>query len=147
MRNPIYLQRLACYLYNKNFKICSTFLILCIRFLYSCYLSRFIPLPVTTVLGYGGLGIVIHDRVFVGENCHIDQNVTIGGTSKLHDVPRLGSNVYVGAGAVIIGSVIIGDDVVIGANSVVTKNVPSNCLVVGAPAVIKKYNIKKSNYV
>jgi serine O-acetyltransferase len=99
------------------------------------------------ILGYGGLGVVIHNRVVIGNNCHIDQQVTIGGTSKKDKVPILGNNVYVGAGAKIIGPIKIGDNVVVGANAVVTKDIPSGSLVVGIPAKIIKSNVKKADYV
>lgn len=55
------------------------------------------------------------------------------------DIPTIGNNVFVGANVVIIGNITIGDNVIIGAGAVVTKNVPSNCIVVGNPArVLKK---------
>ena len=91
-----------------------------------------------TILGYQALGMVIHKRSVIGKNCHISQNVTIGGTSGLYEVPVLGDNVQVGAGAVIIGPVHIGDNVIIGANSVVNKDIPANSVAVGAPAKVIK---------
>lgn len=91
-----------------------------------------------TILGYQALGMVIHKRCVIGKNCHISQNVTIGGTSGLYEVPVLGDNVQVGAGAVIIGPIHIGDNVIIGANSVVNKDIPANSVAVGAPAKVIK---------
>lgn len=91
-----------------------------------------------TVLGYQALGVVIHKRCVIGKNCHISQNVTIGGTSGLYEVPVLGDNVQVGVGAVIIGPIHIGDNVVIGANAVVNKDIPSNCVAAGVPARVIK---------
>ena len=90
------------------------------------------------ILGYQALGIVIHKRCVIGEDCHISQNVTIGGTSGLYEVPVLGDNVQVGAGAVIIGPVHIGNNVIIGANSVVNRDIPDNSVAVGAPARVIK---------
>lgn len=92
-----------------------------------------------TVLGYQGLGIVIHKNCVIGKNCHISQNVTLGGTSGIMDVPVLGDNVDVGAGANIIGSVHIGDNVTIGSGAVVITDLPSNCVAVGVPTKIVKY--------
>ena len=92
-----------------------------------------------TVLGYQGLGIVIHKNCVIRKNCHISQNVTLGGTSGIMDVPVLGDNVDVGAGANIIGSVHIGDNVTIGSGAVVITDLPSNCVAVGVPAKIVKY--------
>lgn len=75
----------------------------------------------------------------IGENCLVCQQVTIG-YSNATDCPTIGNNVYILAGAKIIGGVVIGDNVTIGANAVVVKNVPSNCTVVGVPASIVKKN-------
>ena len=85
-------------------------------------------------------------RSIIGENCIIDQCVTLGGTSHKYEVPKLGSHVYVGAGAKIIGSVNIGNNVVIGANSVVIKDVPDNSVAVGIPARIVKTDINIRDY-
>ncbi|MNG29745.1 Serine acetyltransferase [compost metagenome] len=70
----------------------------------------------------------------IGENCVIRQGVTIGNRKSGDDVPTIGDNVDIGAGAVIIGKIKIGDNVKIGANAVVLKDVPDNCTAVGNPA-------------
>ncbi len=87
-----------------------------------------------TVLGYKGIGVVIHSHAVIGKNCVIAQNVTIGGRSGHDGVPHIGDNVFIGAGAVILGGVTIGDHVTVGANAVVLKDIPSNCACVGIPA-------------
>lgn len=51
--------------------------------------------------------------------------------------PTIGNNVFIGTGAVVIGPINIGDNEIIGANTVVTKDVPANCYAVGSPAIIK----------
>jgi serine O-acetyltransferase len=81
-------------------------------------------------IGHYG-GIVVHGKI--GRQCSIGQGVTIGakGAGKSNGWPELGDNVYVGAGAKIIGAIRIGDDVVIGANTVVVKDVPARMRVVG----------------
>jgi len=70
----------------------------------------------------------------IGEDCWINQQVTIGHTTK--GSPVLGDRVTVNAGAKVIGPVTVGSDVVIGANAVVVKDVPPNVTVVGVPAYI-----------
>jgi len=85
-------------------------------------------------LGYWGLGIVIHGDSVVGERTLIRQNVTIGTRHKGGGVPKIGANVSIGAGAVLVGDITIGDSAIIGANSVVTRDVPPGVTVVGAPA-------------
>jgi serine O-acetyltransferase len=104
------------------------------------------------VLGFGiyipvnaniGKGFTIHNfsgificEATIGDNCIVFQNVTIGHLRGQPEPPRLGNNVFIGAGAKVLGSVIIGDNVAIGANSVVINDVPDNCTVLGVPARI-----------
>jgi serine O-acetyltransferase len=95
------------------------------------------------VLGPGlfidhGMGVVIGETAEVGENVSILQGVTLGGTSvkreKRH--PTIGDNVSIGAGAKVIGGFTIGAGSRIGAGSVVVREVPENCVVVGVPGRI-----------
>jgi len=78
-------------------------------------------------------GVVIHEDAIVGDDCMIMQQVTIGMIGE-GEVPTLGNNIYVGAGAKIIGKVTVGDGARIGANAVVTQDVPAGCTAVGVPA-------------
>jgi len=80
-------------------------------------------------------GVVIHKDAIIGVNCMIMQQVTVGQTGK-DGVPRIGSNVYLGAGAKILGPVTLGNNVNIGANAVVLCDVPDGCTAVGVPASI-----------
>lgn len=145
--NPIRLYRIAHFLYKKKVPVVPQLITYSIRFIFSCYLPHTLKAGKELNLGYGGLGIVIHQRCIIGNDCHIDQNVTLGGTSKKEGVPKLGNSVYIGSGAVILGPVTIGDNVVIGANSVVVKSIPSNSLAVGIPAKVIKTGIRKEHYV
>jgi serine O-acetyltransferase len=96
---------------------------------------------------YGGIGVVIHERVVIGNNCIIGQGITIGGKSKVYEVPIIGDNVYIAAGVRIIGNVKIGNNIIIGANSVVVKDIPDGCIVAGVPGKIIKRGIKMEDYV
>jgi serine O-acetyltransferase len=78
-------------------------------------------------------GVVIHEDAVVGDDCMIMQQVTIGMIGE-DCVPTVGNNVYVGAGAKVIGKINIGDGARIGANAVVTQDVPANYTAVGIPA-------------
>lgn len=80
-------------------------------------------------------GVVIHRDVVIGPDCMIMQQVTIGQTAD-QGVPVIGANVYIGAGAKILGPIDIGDGVRIGANAVVLDNLPAYCTAVGIPARI-----------
>jgi serine O-acetyltransferase len=85
-----------------------------------------------------GMGIVIGETAIVGDDTVIYQGVTLGGTGKETGKrhPTLGKNVVVGAGAKVLGNIQIGDNVRIGAASVVLRNVPEDCTVVGTPGRI-----------
>lgn len=72
----------------------------------------------------------------IGEKCYIYQQVTIGVSHGMR--PTIGNNVHVCSGAKVFGGITIGDNVTIGANAVVNKSLPSNCVAVGVPAKIVK---------
>jgi serine O-acetyltransferase len=84
------------------------------------------------------LGVVINTNVRAGRNLVVYHNVTLG--AERQKSPTLGNNVYIGAGAKVIGGVRVGSDVRIGANAVVTKDVPDGATVIGIPArIIRSY--------
>lgn len=92
-----------------------------------------------------GMGVVIGETAVIGDDVLVYQGVTLGGTGlmkgKRH--PTIGNNVVVGAGAKVLGNIIIGDNSYIGSNAVVIKDVPANATVVGVPARITKQDGKK----
>ncbi len=79
-------------------------------------------------------GIVINSSVRAGKNLVIEHGVTIG--AEKNQSPVLGDNVFIGAGAKVIGAVTIGSDVKIGANAVVLKDLPDGATAVGVPAKV-----------
>ena len=90
-----------------------------------------------------GMGVVIGETSEIGDNVTIYHMVTLGGISPSIDSnnqrnikrhPTLKDNVVVGSGAQILGPVIIGENAKIGANAVVTKDVPENAVMIGIPA-------------
>lgn len=80
------------------------------------------------------VGIIINSKVIGGENIIIQSGVVIGDEKGV--APKLGSNIFIGAGAKIIGNVTVGNNVKIGANAVVVKDIPDDVTVVGIPAKI-----------
>ena len=90
-----------------------------------------------------GMGVVIGETSEIGDNVTIYHMVTLGGispsidSSKQRDVkrhPTLKNNVVVGSGAQVLGPIVVGENAKIGANAVVTKDVPENAIMVGIPA-------------
>ena len=90
-----------------------------------------------------GMGVVIGETSEIGDNVTIYHMVTLGGISPSIDSdgqrdvkrhPSLKNNVVVGSGAQVLGPVTVGENAKIGANAVVTKNVPENAVMVGIPA-------------
>jgi len=90
------------------------------------------------IFGYSGLAIVIHKRATIGSNVTIGPNVTIGGRSGIQRVPVIEDDVWIGAGARILGPVVIGKGAQIGANAVVLHDVPAGAIAVGIPARVVK---------
>lgn len=81
-----------------------------------------------------GMGIVIGETCIIGDDVMLYHNVTLGGRvfTKEKRHPTIGNNVLIGAGAKILGNILIGDGSTIGANTVVTKDVPPGTVVIGA---------------
>jgi len=95
-----------------------------------------------------GTGVVIGETAEIGENCVLFHNVTLGGTGKHKDKrhPTIGNNVLIGTGAIILGPITIGSNVKIGADTtIIMKDIPDNCTVVGTPGKIVRLQNKKVN--
>ena len=89
-----------------------------------------------------GMGIVVGETSIIGNNCTIYHGVTLGGTGK--DVgkrhPTIGDNVLIGAGAKVLGPVVIGSNTRVAAGSVVLTSLPDNVTAAGVPAIIVRQN-------
>lgn len=88
-----------------------------------------------------GMGVVIGETAEIGDDCTLYHGVTLGGTTwqkgKRH--PTLEDNVVVGAGAKVLGPIVVGNGARVGSNAVVLKPVPANATVVGIPGrVVEK---------
>ncbi|MFZ5966817.1 MAG: serine O-acetyltransferase [Bacillota bacterium] len=95
-----------------------------------------------------GMGVVIGETAEVGNDVTIYQGATLGGTGKESGKrhPTIGNNVVISSGAKILGPFKVGDNSKIGSGSVVLREVPENCTVVGVPGhIVIKDNVKLRN--
>ena len=118
------------------------------------YLNNASIEPQTKIKGkitfpHGLNGILISAGAQIGENCTVFHQVTIGSNtangSKHIGSPKIGDNVYIGAGAKIIGGIIVGSGARIGANCVVTEDVPENATVVLTKPRVIVHEQKRDN--
>ncbi|SFP20272.1 serine O-acetyltransferase [Oscillibacter sp. PC13] len=95
-----------------------------------------------------GMGIVIGETAEIGDDCLLYQGVTLGGTGKDQGKrhPTLGNNVLVGSGAKVLGPFKVGDNVRIAAGAVVLEEVPPNATAVGVPAQVVRVDGKPIYY-
>lgn len=109
-----------------------------------------ISIPPSTQIGSGFCighfgGIVVNGSARIGRNCELSHGVTIGQANRgaRRGYATVGNNVYFGPGSKVVGAVVIGDNVAVGANCVVTKNVPDNAVVVGVPGRVISFQGSK----
>ena len=138
MNPPVIIYRLSHAMYYHHMKHLSRMIDWCGRLCFTCFVPGQAIIGSNLQLSYWGMGVVIHVRTRIGNNCHIGQNVTIGGNKG--GVPQILDNVRIGGGSFVFGDITIGNNVVIGANSVVNKNVPDNAVVAGNPFKIIRIN-------
>ena len=93
--------------------------------------------------------VVINGLAELGDNCTLSHIVNIGQTNrgKKAGCPKIGNKVFIGAGAVVVGKIIIGDNVLIAPNALVNFDVPDNSIVIGNPAVVKQQTNATEGYV
>ncbi len=106
-----------------------------------------IVLPFTAKIGKGLYighfgSIIVSQKAVIGEYCNISHENTIGqaGRGGKQYAPVIGDRVYIGPGAKLFGKIRIGNDVAVGANAVVSKDVPDNAVVIGNPSKIISYD-------
>ena len=86
--------------------------------------------------------ITIHPATVIGDRCGIMQDVTIG-TNMVDGAPIIGDDVFIGAGARVLGNIRIGNNVNIAANSLVISDIPDNVTAMGVPAKVWKFPPKR----
>lgn len=86
-----------------------------------------------------GMGVVIGETTEIGDDVMVYHGVTLGGRSLSHGKrhPTIGNGVTVGAGAKVLGPITVGDGSAIGANAVVTQDVPADSIATGIPAAVR----------
>ncbi len=139
--NAIYSYRIAHHLYLLKIPVLPSILKWIIFLLYNSKIPPECSIGILSKFGHGGIGVVLHPKCVIGDRVLIGQGVTIGGSFG-SGIPKINDDVWIGPGARIFGGISIGKNCVIGANSVVTKDVPDNCIVGGIPAkIIKKIQV------
>ncbi len=133
--HAIWFHRLNHALWRRGFRWLARFLSHIARFLTGIEIHPGARIGRRFFIDHGS-GVVIGETAVIGDDCTLYQGVTLGGTSwekgKRH--PTLGNGVVVGAGAKVLGPIMVGDRARIGSNSVVIKDVPAGATVVGIPA-------------
>ena len=140
MLNAIVFYRISRWLYLHHIPFLPKLVTLLIFLIYNSKIPYQAKIGKGTKFGYGGMGVVVHSKAVIGDNCSIGQQVTIGeGNNRYPGLPIIGNNVRISKGAIVFGGITIGINVVVGANAVVTKPVPDNAIVAGVPAKILRF--------
>lgn len=144
--NAITLYYRGRWFYLHHMKIAAKICLGLMYFFYNCYIPYTSDIGSNCKIAYKGMSVVIHARAKIGNNVTIGTCVTIGGNKKEFKVPVIGDNCYLATGCKVFGDTRIGDGSFIGANTVVTKDIPPKSLVSGIPARVIKENIDINEY-
>ena len=139
--NLIKIHRIGYFFYKNKIPLLPRLFRFLVFLLYNSDIPASVKIGEKTLFGHSGIGVVIHQKAIIGERCIIGQGITIGGRSKNPTVPVIGDQVYIGAGARVLGPIRIGNNVIIAPNAVVLEDVKDNCVVGGIPARVLKENI------
>jgi serine O-acetyltransferase len=146
MSPPLILYRIGNFFHRKRIPLMGKMMSYLNRLLFSVWLPSSAKIGKNFTVGYWGLGIVIHSNLVIGDNCQINQNVTLGRNFGDEKVPIIGNDVYIGAGSVVFGEITIGNNVIIGSNSLINRSIPDNCTAVGNPFKIIVYGRKEKYF-
>ncbi len=142
--HALLLHRMSHYLWNKKLRWLAKLIAFFSRWLTGIEIHPGATLGRRFFIDHG-MGVVIGETAEVGDDCTLYHGVTLGGTSwqkgKRH--PTLGNDVVIGAGAKVLGPIVLQKGVRIGSNAVVVKDAPENSTVVGIPGRIVNKNVSK----
>lgn len=144
--DAIKLYRIGNWCYKKKLPVIPNIIHKLIFLVFNSHIPSSCTIGKETRLGYGGIATVLHSNCIIGDNCIIGSGVTIGGNKANESVPIIENRCYIATGAKIFGEITIGEGSFIGANSVVTKDIPPKSLVAGIPGKIIKENININDY-
>lgn len=139
--NAIHFYRLEHWLYVQKIPFLPTLTRNLIFLMFNSYIPPSAKIGARTVFAYGAIGVVIHANAVIGAHCVVGQGVTIGAaeayiSSDAKACPTIGDNVYIGAGARILGDIRIGAHSVIASGAVVLEHIPEHSIVAGVPAKV-----------
>ena len=133
--HAIWVHRICHWMWQRNFKGLARILAQANRFFTGIEIHPGATIGRRFFIDHG-MGIVIGETAEIGDGVMLYHGVTLGGQvltqTKRH--PTIGDNVTIGAGAKVLGPITIGEGSAVGANAVVTKDVPANCIAIGIPA-------------
>ena len=135
--HALWAYRLNHWLWNHNFRLLARWFSQIARLLTGIEIHPAAQIGRRLFIDHG-MGVVVGETSIIGDDVTLYQGVTLGGTGKEHGKrhPTIGNGVVIGAGAKVLGNLLVGDNSRIGAGSVVLRNVPDNSTVVGVPAHI-----------
>ena len=142
--NAVMWHRAAHFLYKHHIKFLARWISQTVRFFTGIEIHPAAKIGRRFFIDHG-MGVVIGETAEIGNDCTIYQGVTLGGTGKEKGKrhPTLGDNVLVGAGAKVLGPFKIGNNVKIAAGAVVLEEIPDNCTAAGVPARVVRNNGSK----
>ncbi len=131
--NAIHFYRVSNWLYRHRVPLLPRCFRLLIFLLYNSDIFAQTKIGRRTRFAHGGIGVLIHPEAVLGDNVMIGPHVVIGGNFR-PGAPVIGNNVWIAPGAKILGPITVGSNVIIGANAVVLHDVPDNSVAAGIPA-------------
>ena len=143
--NPMGLYRLGAALRHRGLRIPASMVQGCIFLIFKAVIPVEASIGPDTFLAHGGVGVVIHPHAVIGSNVMINTGVVIGGRRKL-GAPTIGDNVYLGTGCKVLGNVTVGSGSIIGANAVVTRDVPPRAIAAGVPARVLRSDVDVEDF-